>query len=501
MLSKISVVGRSSIGLAILMIACETSTVSNRALPPSEQSHAALREDETAGIESDDTTPDPGHSNPQGTELQALPPGFEGFYVDATSSWSHRGVALGGVAVVEGELVVAGPSRLAAADLVGTTFAATLVDGSTVPMRIARVVRHQNPWNGPRPRPRQSDYVIEFSSGGQWASLCSSDAPGAIPVVGSFGHTPEGHPNGDYDPAPTRLTFACRAGVAAKCQDWGYPSWNPQRSRYFQACTRMARADYCGNGRSRTVDRTMINYVDLHGQPLALQPLPGFVPEAVWGPGGAGDPTAALCLSRTRWSTIPIGPRSPCAELVPDPRAEAPTDRKPGRFCEDKTVKDWADEGALFVNNSRPLDVGLFVWGNGKGHYVTTTRFPWLGKGVDSPSPPGYPVFVSIEGAAYKPELPAPMKTGLVPLFRYTKKAGAITLALSTTRPTGDGFRDRVLEGYVLEFKPPFEPPTSTARPLYLYSDRNGHYVTTSEEQAPTNSNYSKVQQIGWLPH
>jgi hypothetical protein len=447
MSSKTFLVGRSSIGLTILMILI--LMIASR-----EQSLA-----QGTG----DGVPDDGYANPQGTELQALPPGFEGFYVDAKSSWSHRGVALGGVAVVEGELVVAGPGRRATTDLAGTTFAATLVDGSTVPMRIARVVRHQNPWNGPRPQPRQSDYVIEYSSDGQWASLCSSDPPGAIPVAGSFGHTPEGHPNGAYDPAPTRLTFSCRDGVAAKCQDWGYRSWDPERGRYFQACTRMARADYCGNGHSRTVDGTMINYVDLHGQPLVLRPLPGFVPEAVWGPGGAGDPTAAICLSRTRWSTIPIGPRSPCAEL--DPRAEAPTDRKPGQFCEDKTPKDWANEGALFVNNSRPLDVGLFVWRDENGHFMTTTKFPWLGKGVTSPSPPGYPVFVSIEGSAYKPKLPAPKKSRLVPLYRYTKKAGAITLALSTTGPTGDGFRDPVLEAYVLEFKPPFEPPTRPRGP------------------------------------
>lgn len=481
MLSKISFVGPSSIGLTILMI----TTVA--------------RADSDTG--SGDTS-DPGYVNPQGTELQAVPSGFEGFYVDATSGWSHRGVALSGVAVIEGELVVAEPRRMAAADLVGTRFAATLVDGRTVPMRIAGVVRHENPWNGPKPRPRQRDYVIEYSSGGRWASLCSSKAPGAIPVVGSFGHTAEGHVNGNYDPTPTRLTFACRDGVAAKCQDWDYPSWNPERARYFQACTRMARADYCGNGHSRTVDDTMINYLPLHGQSLAsLQPRPGFAPEAVWGPGGAGAPTAAICLSRTRWSTIPLGPRSACAELMPDPRDEAATDGKPRRYCDDMTVKDWADAGALFVNNSRPLDVGLFVWSDGNGHYVTTTKFPWLGRDVTSPSPPGYPVFVSIEGAAFKPEVPEPRKKGMVPLHRYTKKTGAITLELLTTEPPPDGFRNPVLEAYVLAFKPASEPPTSTARPLYLYSDRKGHYVTTSEEQAPANSGYSKVRQIGWLPH
>jgi hypothetical protein len=387
-------------------------------------------------------------------------------------------------------------------DLVGTRFAATLVDGSTVPMRIAGVVRHENPDDEPPPLPRQRDYVIEYSSGGRWASLCPSEAPGAIPIVGSFGHTPQGHLSGDYDPTPTRVTFACRDGVAAKCQGWGYQSWNRERVPYLQACTRMARADYCGNGHSRTVDGTMINYLDLHGQPLApLHPLPGFVPEAVWGTGGANAPSAAICLSRTRWSTMPLGPRSACAELLPDPRDEAATDGNPRRYCNDMTVKDWADLGARFVSNSRPLDVGLFVWGDGKGRYATTTRFPWLGKDVHSPGPPGYPVFVSIEGAAFKPEVPAPKRKGMVPLYRYTQKTPEITLEVLTTEPPPDGFRHPMLEAYVFEFKPASEPPNSTARPLYLYSDHHDHYVTTSEEQAPANSNYSKVRQIGWLPH
>lgn len=483
MLSKIFLVGRSNIGLTILMILI--LMIASR-----EQS---LAEDTGDGV------PDDGYVHPQGTELQAVPPGFEGFYVDTTTGWSHQGVALGGVAIDGGELVVAKPRRRAAADLVGTRFDATLVDGKTVAMRITGVVRHKKLSDGPPPGPRHSDYVIQYKSGNRWAPLCPSEAPAAMLVSGSFGHAPDGRPNGDYDPTRTHLTFACRDGVAAKCQGWGYWSWNPKRAAYFQACTRMARADYCGNGRSRTVDETMINYLDLHRKPLGqLKAMDGFEPEAVWGLGAAGKPPAAICLSRTRWSTIPLGPRSACFELLPDPRDEAATGGNP-RFCDGMTVKDWAAAGAVFVNRSRPLDVGLVVWKDGSGHYRTTTQFPWLGKDVHSPGPPGYPIFVSIEGAAIKPEVPAPKRKGLVPLSRYTKKTGAITLEVLTTEPPPDGFGNGVLEAYV--FEPSSEPPTSMARPLYLYSGAKDHYVTTSEEQAPANSNYSKVRQIGWLPH
>ena len=54
------------------------------------------------------------------------------------------------------------------------------------------------------------------------------------------------------------------------------------------------------------------------------------------------------------------------------------------------------------ATNSIPLDVGLTVWSDGRGHYASTTQFPWLGADARSEGPPGYPVFVSIEGAAIK---------------------------------------------------------------------------------------------------
>ena len=508
MFSKISLVGRSRLGFAILLILILTIAYSTLA-----GNHAAFAQ---GLVEGDD-----GYSKPQGTEIQALPPGLEGFYVDATTGWSHQGVALGGVAIGEGELVIAEPRRRTAADLVGTRFDARLVDGRTVPMRITDVAREKKLPKGAPRRPRLIEYVIEYESEGRWAPLCPSEAPAAehrhgalavgdalrkaqpaILVAGSFGHGPDGRPNGDHDPTPTRLTFACRDGVAAKCQDWGYSSWNPERAAYFQACTQMARADYCGNGRSRTVDGTMINYLDLHREPLGyLKAREGFVPEAVWGPGSVEKPSAAMCVSRTRWSTIPLGPRSACPELLHDPRDEAATDGKPQRFCDGLTVRQWAHAGALFVNASRPLDVGLVIWSDRSGHYRTTTRYPWLGRGVKSPSPPGHPEFVSIEGGAFKREIPEPEKKGLVPLYRYTKKTRLITLEVLTTEPPPDGFGNRELEAYVLEFKPSAGPPTSTARPLYLHVGAKDHYVTTSEEQPPANSSYSKVRQIGWLPH
>jgi ADYC domain len=70
------------------------------------------------------------------------------------------------------------------------------------------------------------------------------------------------------------------------------------------ACTRLARADYCGNGVSHTHDGTWVNVWDTLPAPGPLQrrtkgllglPPTGMLFEAGWNTGGA------VCLSRARW--------------------------------------------------------------------------------------------------------------------------------------------------------------------------------------------------------
>lgn len=440
---------------------------------------------------------DLGISNPQGTSLLGVDPALEGFHVDiATVLRDQRRVRE--VRLDEGRLVVTADRRLTGPELVGTVFPATTRDGGTVAMRLAGVARA--PGAGKR-GPQRAELVVEVRRpDATWAPLCEGGAA-AVVVPGAFGVGAKGHPSGDYDPSPTRFTFACPEGVAAKCIDWGYAPWGQggKLARYYQACTRMARADYCGNGRSRTVEGTMINYGDLHDPPITrFAPLPGFVPEAVWGPGsGADGKPAAICLSRSRWSTIPIGPRSPCADLMPDPRDLAAPG--PRRFCDDMTVADWAREGeALFVNNSRMLDVGLFVWTDGAGHYVSTSQHPWLGKDVPAEPPPGYPTFVSIEGSMLKPMDHAPKKPGLVTLYRHRKQVGGATRYLTTIDPSpGDGWGEPSVEGYV--YGPVAEAPVSTAQRLLLHGDGRGNFVTTTDPAPPPG--YAQVAVIGWLPH
>jgi len=99
-----------------------------------------------------------------------------------------------------------------------------------------------------------------------------------------------------------RITVACQTGALAKCVAWGYRPWGVDyRGRSLamvhQTCTRMARADYCGDGVSHTREGNVIDYYDTFGI-AELDPsrseAAGETFEAAWGPDGAG------CFTRLR---------------------------------------------------------------------------------------------------------------------------------------------------------------------------------------------------------
>jgi hypothetical protein len=94
------------------------------------------------------------------------------------------------------------------------------------------------------------------------------------------------------------MTFACTNGVLAKCLRLGYKPWqqvNGQPLRdYHQACIRMLRADYCGNGIAHTQEGTPIDVYDRLKIQEAI-PNSSMVFEAAWSPEGA------VLLNRTRY--------------------------------------------------------------------------------------------------------------------------------------------------------------------------------------------------------
>jgi hypothetical protein len=135
-----------------------------------------------------------------------------------------------------------------------------------------------------------------------WENPCvaTPDAPEpralAVPGVWDF--------TGARSDTPGRFTFACEGGVIAKCVTWGYKPWATHAGQplaeLHQACTRMARADYCGDGRSHTRSGTRIDMYDALGvQKRTTTASATWRPEeasfeAAWGSEGAS------CLARTR---------------------------------------------------------------------------------------------------------------------------------------------------------------------------------------------------------
>lgn len=139
-----------------------------------------------------------------------------------------------------------------------------------------------------------------------WVTSCGEDGAAvsaAIPTDGAWDAT------GAKLHSSTHFTFACTSGVMGKCYRWGYRPWvNASFWDHHQTCTRMARADYCGDGYSWTKDGTTINFSDRMATPVqkmsddaAYTEDGGFFFEAGWGTSGA------RCLSHYRWYDLPEG--------------------------------------------------------------------------------------------------------------------------------------------------------------------------------------------------
>ena len=141
---------------------------------------------------------------------------------------------------------------------------------------------------------------VQDSATGTWSNLCEPGPDGlakAFPLSGTW--TPDGRHLRD----DTAFSLACTGGAIGKCVRWGYKPW--QRGPhgedlwdYHQACARMVRADYGGDGVGHTRDGTPIDVYDQAGiVPPAADPA-GLTFEAAWGTAGA------LCLRKPRLADI-----------------------------------------------------------------------------------------------------------------------------------------------------------------------------------------------------
>ncbi len=218
------------------------------------------------------------------------------------NGWSLNGVALDGTLFsgtqeIDGEQVAR-----SGLDLIGSNLILVHDDQKYI-LRIDDI--HQDP-AAPEGDVYFYDISVEDPKDGTWSSLCldaHGDPTAAIPIANHWDAV-----TGDRIDDPNTVTFACRGAVLAKCVEWGYRPWATAKScknkkcatislaDHHQACTRMARADYCGEGLPHTINDTPIDILDRLSptiQDEASSGAEGWGVEAEWGPDGA------LCIGES----------------------------------------------------------------------------------------------------------------------------------------------------------------------------------------------------------
>ncbi|HEU4729958.1 MAG TPA: ADYC domain-containing protein [Kofleriaceae bacterium] len=248
----------------------------------------------------------------QGTELQGIV--LQGAQLQGTTLQGFRfagatlnGAALDNLRLVKGELVAEqNQITLRGAALVDARLLAEAQDDRVRPPQTT-LVEYQITdivAEDPRYDPTQTGatflYTLAQNVDNTWQPACPVDSDGrraAIPLASVWDE------RGNQRPSPSLFTFGCTTGAIAKCYRWGYRPWVTGYGNLaitHWTCTRVARADYCGDGVSHTQNGTLINVWDDLGAPGPIQAQgstpPGMTFEAAW------DQNGATCLSHARWS-------------------------------------------------------------------------------------------------------------------------------------------------------------------------------------------------------
>lgn len=181
-----------------------------------------------------------------------------------------------------------GTHEISGHDFSGVFFNGTLGSGQRVTLRVDSV----HPGTGDS-RDVWSYAVSALDSrDGRWYPICQradGTAAEAIPVEGRWDYRQGVPGGGSKTEDPNVFTFACEGAAIAKCVHYGYKPWarganGESLASYHQACTRLIRADFCGDGTSFTVDGQWVNLYDTAGVQLDTEE---WVPEAEWTPDGA----------------------------------------------------------------------------------------------------------------------------------------------------------------------------------------------------------------------
>jgi hypothetical protein len=159
-----------------------------------------------------------------------------------------------------------------------------------------------------------------------WFPICGSGE--AIALAGAWNSGSGFRGAGGKDRSSLDITFACTEAAVGKCVDqlgykpwagdpittsiWGWVAdavagqtvqrWHeitvPSGDLQHEACVRMVRADYCGDGLSHTFDGTAIDVGDSFAPSTNTLGTPSWGLEGVWTPNGAS------CLSEARWLDV-----------------------------------------------------------------------------------------------------------------------------------------------------------------------------------------------------
>ncbi len=192
-------------------------------------------------------------------------------------------------------------------EIVGTVFHVTLADGHVLAQaELPGVVLAIGDGSGnqrriridavePDPKDKTGEILLyqlseQDSGDGSWKNLCLPDPDGkrlGFPLAGAF------TADGRYVAAPGKLLITCTGGAEGKCVRFGYKPWRSDLAPYYQACVRLVRADYCGDGVGHTRNGTPIDIFDRIGV-QEDEPAAALSFEAAWGPEGA------VCVRHTR---------------------------------------------------------------------------------------------------------------------------------------------------------------------------------------------------------
>jgi hypothetical protein len=219
-------------------------------------------------------------------------------------------------------------------ELIGATLVAHDEGGVRERYRIDAVEEYESEQTG---RLLFYQFSVQNPETGNWENFCKPDRKGrqlAFPMAGYWDET------GRHVRSANDFSITCTAGTIGKCVLFGYLPWSKSAGgsdpwRLHQACVRMIRADYCGNGNPHTREGTLIEIWDREGIQIDTS-VPNLTFEAAWNDAGA------VCIERTR-----------IAEVASEEQilAECP-EKLVGRIGAQRCHENFDDPSVLILNRS-----------------------------------------------------------------------------------------------------------------------------------------------------